>query len=56
MEMSDVKECEARGVRRKKEWGGKRQNKRMGSGMPEKEIGRGGHCNRRPDPAVLKRR
>lgn len=24
MEMSDVKECEARGVRRKEKWGGKK--------------------------------
>lgn len=28
----------------------------MEGSMPEREIGRGGHCNMRPDPAVLKGR
>lgn len=39
--------------------GKKMQNKRMEGSGSGREIGRGGHCNaanKRPDPAVLKRR
>lgn len=54
--MSDVKECEARGVRRKEEWREKGKIRGWRGSMAEREIGRGGHCNKRPDPAVLKGR